>query len=113
MKLRFFIPALAAALVTFGAEAEVRVPAFTAYLEPDSGARVSSRSGVTRWKDPAAKVLWFGEFKSPGQLDAALELRLAENTTSKLRLTVAGQAREAEAKGAGTNAVTVRFGSFQ
>jgi hypothetical protein len=100
--------------MVYAAIAAVRVPAYTAYLEPDAGgARISSRTGVTGWKDPAIKILWFGEFKSLGQLDTALELRLPENTTSKLRLTVAGQTREAEVKGAGTNVVTARFGSFQ
>jgi hypothetical protein len=51
--------------------AEVRVPAFTAYLEPDvNGARVSSQAGIAGWKNPNLKVLWFGEIKTPGALEA-------------------------------------------
>lgn len=93
--------------------AELRVPAFTAYLDPDpDGARVSSRSGISGWSNPAQKVLWFGEIKTPGALDCALALRLPTNTTSKLRLTVAGQSREATAKSGATNPVVVSFGSF-
>jgi hypothetical protein len=61
---------LALFLVTLcRAQAELRVPAFTAYLEPDSeGARVSQQSGISNWKDPALKVLWLGEIKMPGQI---------------------------------------------
>ena len=93
--------------------AALRVPAFTAYLDPDvNGARVSEKSGVTGWKNPNLKVLWFGEIKTPGALDAALALRLPTNAVSKLRLTVAGQSREAQVQGAGTNLVVARFGSF-
>jgi hypothetical protein len=92
----------------------IAVPAFTAYVEPEAnGVRVSPGSGITGWKDPKAKVLWFGEFKTAGALDAALHLRLASNTTSRLRLTVAGQSRETEAKGAGSEMITANFGKFE
>jgi hypothetical protein len=94
--------------------APLRVPAFTAYLEPEvEGAHVSSRSGITGWKDPALKVLWFGEIKSAGSLNCAVALRLPEGAVSKLRLTVAGQSREATVTGAGTNLLTASFGSFE
>jgi uncharacterized protein DUF3472/uncharacterized protein DUF5077 len=102
------------ALATFAeANAELRVPAFTAYLDPNpNGASVSEKSGVTGWHDPKLKVLWFGEIKTPGKLDCSLALRLPANAVSKLRLTVAGQSREATAKGDAANATTVSFGSF-
>ncbi len=94
--------------------APLRVPAFTAYLDPDlEGARVSSRSGITSWHDPALKVLWFGELKSPGLLDCTVGLRLPKGATSKLRLSVAGLSREARVIGAGTNVVTASFGAFK
>jgi hypothetical protein len=95
------------------AQAQLRVPAFTAYLEPDSeGARVSQRSGVSNWKDPSLKVLWFGDIKNPGKLMCSLELRLPEGAESKLRLTVAGKSSEAAVKGMGDGVVKVDFGSF-
>ncbi len=95
------------------ARAELRVPAFTAYLEPDpDGADVSSRSGVSGWTDPSLKVLWFGDIKTPGQLDCSLEMHLPAGVESKLRLTVAGQSREASAKGRGDDLVKVDFGAF-
>ena len=104
---------LALVLGTAAARAELRIPAATAYLDPNvDGAHISARSGVTGWKDPALKVLWFGEIKTPGSLGCAVALRLAEGASSKLRLTVAGQSREATAQGAGTNLVTLSFGKF-
>ena len=94
------------------AAAELIVPASTAYLDPQTdGARVSGR-GVTGWKDTAVKVLWFGELKATGALNASVQLRLPTNVTSRLRLTVAGQSHEAQVKGAGDETVTAAFGKF-
>jgi hypothetical protein len=92
---------------------ELRIPAFTAYLDPDvRGARVSPRSGITGWNNPELKVLWFGEIKILGKLDCSVALRLPSETTSKLRLTVEDQSHEALVKGAGPDLVTADFGSF-
>ncbi|HNQ88248.1 MAG TPA: sulfatase-like hydrolase/transferase [Verrucomicrobiota bacterium] len=94
--------------------AEVRVPAFTAYIVPDpEGARVSERRGVTRWTDPALKVCWYGQFPRTGPVTAAVDLRLPAEAESKLRLTVAGQSREVTVRGAGQETlVTAAFGAF-
>lgn len=94
--------------------AEVRVPAFTAYLSPDAGgARVSEGSGITRWRDPDQKILWYGQMKRPLELSATVELRLPAGVASKLRLTVAGASREVEVQGAGeAELVRAEFGSF-
>lgn len=114
MNTRPLIAALATALVVFGAAAEVRIPANTAYPEPDGkGARVSSRSGITSWKDPAQRILWFGEIKNTGALNATIELKLAAEAKSKLRLSVAGQSREVEVVGKGTNLIFANFGGFE
>lgn len=102
---------LLAAVTT--ARAELRIPAFTAYLAPNpEGAEVSERSGITGWNDPALKIEWFGEIKTPGKLDAAIALRLPAGENSKLRLTVAGQLHEVTVAGAGEGLATVNFGSF-
>jgi hypothetical protein len=96
------------------AHAELRIPAYTAYLEPKpDGAEVSRHSGIVGWQDPAINVLWFGEIKNPGRLDCSLAVRLPAGQESRLRLTVAGTSHEARARGAGTNRVTVPFGSFE
>jgi len=102
-------------LIAFGAQAqsELRIPAHTAYLEPDSDhARVEPKTGISGWDDPAQKILWFGEIKTPGRLDCALALRLPAGAQSKLRLAVAGESHEATAKGAGDEVVKVDFGAY-
>ena len=94
--------------------APLRVPAATAYLDPDvNGARVSAERGITRWKNPDLVVKWFGELKQPGELDAKLELVLAEGEELDLRLTVAGQSKRVTARGAGSEIVTVDFGTYK
>jgi hypothetical protein len=57
-------------------------------------------------------VLWFGEIKTPGQLDCSVAVRLPVDAESKLRLTVAGKSREATAKGISNDVVKMDFGSF-
>jgi hypothetical protein len=95
------------------AQTELRVPAFTAYLDPNpDGARISSRSGISGWKDPSLKVLWFGEIKTLGELKCSLILRLPKDAVSKLRLTVADQIKEVSVTGKEGEAVTASFGSF-
>lgn len=101
-------------LTALTTRAELRIPAFTAYLDPDAnGARVSSTTGITSWLSATNRVLWLGELKTPGPLEVALALRLPEGTESRLRLSVAGLSREATAQGAGTNEVRMSFGSFE
>lgn len=116
LRSRWFIGcAMAFALNLVSANAaELRIPAFTAYLDPASsdGARISSRTGVSRWNDPTVKVVWFGEFKSRSIVEATVVLRLPEAATSRLRLKVAGQSREVAVLGAGTNEVRADFGRF-
>jgi len=93
--------------------AELRVPAYTAYLDTEErGIRVSERSGISGWSDPAVKVLWFGELKSAGDVTCTVSLALPAGEQTRLRLTVAGTSREASASGTGTNLVEVRFGAF-
>ncbi len=109
------LPLFAAILTaqTIAMAGTLTIPAFTAYTYPDAnGVRISEWRGISGWSDPNLKVLWYGELKSPTTLEAAVELRLPTNRVSKLRLTVAGKSREAEVKGAGTNIVTARFGTF-
>ncbi len=83
-------------VLTAQAFAGVRVPAFTAYLEPDGhGATVSEEKGVTGWNSDAASVSWFGELKAAGKLTAVVE---AQGAASRLRLKVGDQAHEALVK---------------
>jgi hypothetical protein len=93
--------------------AELRVPASTAYLDPNvEGARVSER-GISRWRDPSLKIVWFGEIKTAAPLSCSVVVRLAEGQQARYRLTVAGQSREASATGLAEGPVTAAFGSFE
>ncbi len=115
MNIKFLAVAAMLALAFNSSAAPLRVPGFTAYLEPETGngARLSSKSGVTSWKDALTKVLWFGAFTNTGRFTAAIELQLPDGAEAKFRLTVAGGSQEASVKGAGTNAVTANFGAFE
>ncbi|QUE53333.1 DUF3472 domain-containing protein [Luteolibacter ambystomatis] len=90
----------------------VRIPAHTAYLEPDAnGARISENKPITGWNKPGLKIEWFGQIKTAGKLDTSIEVTLPAGKESRLRLTVAGKSREAVVKGTGSPA-PVSFGSF-
>ncbi|HTA29626.1 MAG TPA: DUF3472 domain-containing protein [Candidatus Cybelea sp.] len=110
MKLKIILASFLFALCQ--THAQLRVPAFTAYLEPNPDGATISRSGISDWTDPSLKVLWFGEIKTPGKLNCSLELRLPAGAESKLRLGVAATFREASVKGMGDDLVKVDFGSF-
>jgi hypothetical protein len=92
---------------------ELRIPAATAYLDPDAdGARVSN-DGVNRWIDPQTAILWFGQIKQAGQVNASVVLRLPKGNRSALKLTVAEQSRTVEVNGTGDTNVTADFGKFE
>ena len=99
-------------LASAGAE-PLRVPAATAYLDPDvDGARVSGERGITRWRDPRVAVKWFGQLKQAGELEVKLELVLADGEELALTLTVAGQAHQASVRGAGDGVVVADFKTY-
>ncbi|HEY3857088.1 MAG TPA: DUF3472 domain-containing protein [Verrucomicrobiae bacterium] len=112
MKSQFAAVLLLCSLIC--AQAQLNVPAFTAYLEPDpEGANVSSPDGVSNWNDPAQKVNWFGEFKATGGIKCSVLLRLPAEQETLLRLTVAGTSHDASAKGAGDANSKIDFGAFE
>lgn len=105
MKTHIFLLCLA---IASGAQAELRVPAFTAYLEPDpNGAQVSEANGITGWHDRDLGISWFGELKAAGKLTASVDLKLSSGASSKLQLSVGREAHQAEAKDG-----TVSFGEY-
>jgi len=104
--------AFSISFVAFGAE--LRVPAFTAYLDPASGgAQVSEEAGVIEWQDPATRICWFGLLTNTGSLDCSVLARLPAGAESKLQLQVAGQSVQRTVKAAGQDPVRVAFGSFK
>ena len=93
--------------------AELRVPAYTAYASSQVDApMISNRRGITNWKNPDVTISWFGEFKTAGELECSIALRLPAGAENELQLTVAGNSRIAKVRGSGTNLVTATFGKF-
>ncbi len=94
--------------------AELRVPAFTAYIDPDpSGARVSEKRGITKWNDPDMKVSWFGDFTQTGDVKVQLELAADEGERVPLTLTVGEEVHKASIRGKGEGvSVVADFGTF-
>ena len=115
MKRLLLLLVMLAAAATLPAQSNIiRIPAATAYLEPDvEGASLSARAGLSGWKDRALKVLWFGELKHTGALGCGIVLTLPEGAVSGLRLTVAGQSRAIRVTGKGKEPVEARFGTFE
>lgn len=102
MIVRWFLPLFCLT----AAHAELRVPAFTAYISPDAdGARVSKEKGITGWQDATQHVLWFGEMKATGKLAANAEVKASDGT--QLQLAIGNQKHAASVK-----AGIADFGSF-
>jgi len=93
---------------------ELRVPAFTAYMLPNSeSARISEQKGVTQWNDPTQSVNWYGKFETSGELKLKSELCLADGTSSQFRMTVDEESHDASVTGSGIDKpVVVDFGVF-
>lgn len=90
---------------------ELRVPAFTAYVEPNAeGANVSEQSGVTEWRDGAQRIVWIGK-TSAGEARFSIVLSLPKGETAILRLSVGKRKSEREIKGADAEQ-SVDFGAF-
>ena len=88
---------------------EIKVPAFTAYLEPNVNAARVGREGITGWGTDD-HILW-GGIMGVGQVKAAVLVNLPPGETAKLKLNIAGREKEAGVSGANAPAV-VDFGEF-
>jgi Domain of unknown function (DUF3472)/Domain of unknown function (DUF5077) len=78
--------------------AELRVPAYTAYLVPDANA-ASVRSGrsVSPFVQPGETLVWYGNFGQRGTMSAAVTVRMASTDVVRLRLVVGASHRDAMA----------------
>ena len=66
----------------------LRLPAATAYVEPDPlGARVT-RDRVGGWSDPANRICWYGRLRHAGALEPTLEVELSEGERVEYRLDI-------------------------
>ena len=95
-------------------QAELRVPAATAYFEPDPhGAKISKESGITGWTKPELKVVWYGQLKQSGALQASIAVRLKPKTESRLKLSIAGKSVERTVQSKNGESTTVDFGTYE
>ncbi len=99
---------LATLLATAPAFAELRIPASTAYLDPDPHGATISDAGVTGWTNPQITVSWFGEFKTTGKLTASVEMTIPKGTQAHLILTVGTDRCEVNTTGTGAR-ITIPF----
>lgn len=99
-------------LAASSALAELRVPASTAYLDPDPNGAKVAKEGITGWTKPEITVSWFGEITKPGKVTATLNLRLPKGKQSHLKLTVGTQTREVKVTG-GDAPLVIPCGDFQ
>ena len=66
-------------LLALMSQGDVRVPAFTAYLEPNPDAfEVEGRDAYSEWTDPSTHVLWFGKLRQAGDLSVKVHFAKAE-----------------------------------
>jgi hypothetical protein len=108
MRLAYFTLLVA---IAAQASAELRVPASTAYLDPDPNGAKISKTGISDWRNPDITVSWFGEIKNPGKLTAAISLTMPKDVRASFKLRVGNQSKEASATGTG-EAATISFGEF-
>ncbi|MGJ8696948.1 MAG: DUF3472 domain-containing protein [Verrucomicrobiaceae bacterium] len=90
----------------------LRIPAATAYLDPDpNGARVRD-DGISHWKNSDLSINWFGHLTTTGGLNPQIEFLLPEGTTLPLTLKVGDQTRETTVTGNASGAITANFGNI-
>ncbi len=98
-------------LVQVGRAEEIRIPAFTGYVEPDAeAANVSEQDGITEWKDSKQKIAWYGKL-SAGDLTVSLTAVLPKSQRTTLRLTIGKQHKERPLEGTG-EPQSLDFGTF-
>ncbi len=90
----------------------LRVPVFTAYSEPKAeGLQLEEVKAVSAWRSADDRIVWYGELLAGGQLSVSLSLQLPPREAVTLRLSIAGQTREARIEGSDST-ITADFGSF-
>jgi len=90
----------------------LKIPAFTAYLEPDpNGARVSESNGITRWSKAENQIKWYGQLRNSGELSVQVRLTLKKDEKLDLRLDLGGSSKELSLNGSG-DSMLADFGKF-
>lgn len=101
-------------LIQLSLGAPFSIPSFTAYLHPDpNGARVSGKSGITKWTDPELEIRWFGQLNETGELTASINLEVRLGEKLDLNLKVGDQIKKTSVTGKGAIPVVADFGKFK
>lgn len=75
------------------AQGELRVPGFTAYLEPNPDAfEMDEKKGLIGWNDPKTRVAWFGKLAQAGELRIKVRFDSSAHA-NRFKMTVDGQTR--------------------
>ncbi|MEN8679669.1 MAG: DUF3472 domain-containing protein [Akkermansiaceae bacterium] len=99
-------------LLQFALGAPLKIPAFTAYLDPDpNGARVSKDEGITHWNKGANQIKWHGQLKNTGKLSAQVRLTLKKNEKLDLGLNLGDHSKKLTLTGTGSS-MLADFGKF-
>lgn len=111
-----FLNLLCAAGVLFlpdmSGAAPLSVPGSTAYSVPDSeGLRISAERGVSNWQDPKQSAVWYGQFKTTGEIKVRVKVSLTKGRTAKYKLTIGGKSTVVEAAGS-DDLLDLDFGAF-
>lgn len=82
---------------------ELRVPAETAYFEPDA----------RRWNKAETSMIWYGQLKKPGKVQAKVEVQLPEGEAIDLELTINGETNKVRLEASTDGPATADFGAFE
>ena len=94
--------------------AELRIPAFTAYVLPNpQGARIREPQGITLWKDPSQRVVWYGQFAKTGPMQVCVAIEPKGGSVPSLKMRVAGQSRSGESGPIENGISIVNFGTWE
>lgn len=92
----------------------LKIPAFTGYCDPDpNGVQISEQHGVRGWRTKEQSLSWYGRFEKTGRLEITLLLRLPEGESSRLKMLMGQQKREAKIIGKGNELVRAVFSPFR
>jgi hypothetical protein len=94
---------------------ELSIPAFTAYMLPNAhSTRISESMGIVGWKDAKQSVNWYGKFESKGSVQAKVELKGKSPQSTRLKMTVQGQSKEAAVVPSSVDGISeADFGAFE
>lgn len=111
LRVSFFLVAVATGVAA--SADEIRMPANTAYVDPDANGIRIRDDGAGPWEDPTQTLSWFGRIAKPGKLNVAVEVKLPANATASLTLRIGETSVERTTEGVAEEAVRVDFGSYE